>query len=242
MPIGIGIGLSPSLGIGRIGVSKTAAQLLLKNETDGMAWDWVTNSCCIRKASVDTLGTVNQFLTVVGVLTPSVDGATFNISNFASVTFAALGVTVGPYQTACSLYADIRPDLVDGIFHCAFEINDNTTSNLNRLGVNGGNNVYSGGQSGGAAQWSISAVTAVVGTFYKLASGSALNDIALSRDGAAVGVDTVAAMPVTPNKLTFGVNAVSGLAFNGNIKKAMILPRRLVNADLVTLSGTGALP
>lgn len=242
MPLGIGIGLSPSLGKNRGGTGKTAAQLLLKNETDGMAWDWVTNSSCIRKAGVDTLGTANQFLTVVGTLTPSANGATFDASNNASVTLAALGVTAGPYQTACTLYTEMRPDTVNSIIHTAFEFSDGTINNFNRLCVQGGNNTAHIGQSANVAQWAITSGAAVASTFYKMAGGFATNDVAHSRDGAAVGTDVVAVAPVTPNKLSFGLSGAGTLPFVGNIRKVMILPRRLVNADLVTLSGTGVIP
>jgi len=88
---------------------------------------------------------------------------------------------------------------------------------------------------GGVAQPSIDAGTVVSGTAFKLAAAYAVNDFAVSKDGAAVATDSIGTIP-TPTQLNIGSDA-SGNYACGHIARLRYFNTRLTNTTLRFLSG-----
>ena len=79
----------------------------------------------------------------------------------------------------------------------------------------------------------ISSPAFVANTFYKNAASYKVNDFAISRDGAAVVVDTVGSVPLGVDRLEMGGRHLSNSAvLNGYIKSLSYYPARLTNAQL----------
>jgi hypothetical protein len=71
----------------------------------------------------------------------------------------------------------------------------------------------------------------------KLGIAFASNDVASSLDGGAVATDTSATIPTSITTLYLGVGATgTGTQINGHIKKLMYIPRRVTNAQLISLT------
>jgi hypothetical protein len=88
---------------------------------------------------------------------------------------------------------------------------------------------------GGAVQANITGETPAVGTTFKNALAYALNDAAFYSQGASLGTDASVTMP-TPTTLNLGIYSDGTLSLNGYLRKAMVLPRRMTNAELISLT------
>jgi hypothetical protein len=81
----------------------------------------------------------------------------------------------------------------------------------------------------------IDAGTVVADTDHKAAAAWAANDVAISFDGGAAGTDTSATMPAT-TQMSIGSESGGAEFLNGHILYIKYVPRRVVDADLVTES------
>lgn len=87
---------------------------------------------------------------------------------------------------------------------------------------------------GGVTQASITSGTIGIGAAFKQAAAIDTNDVAHSLNGAAVGTDATATMP-TVTALRINSTGAGGSG-TWRIEQAMVLPRRMANADLQTLA------
>jgi hypothetical protein len=92
-------------------------------------------------------------------------------------------------------------------------------------------------RTGNAVQADIISSPIVAGQQYRIAVAWNTNDFAMSMNGATVLTDTVGNIPTGITILAFGTGAQSGsMIGSGHIKLLNYLPRRVSNAELVTMS------
>ena len=118
---------------------------------------------------------------------------------------------------------------------------DNGTTN--RIGnystLVGGTNEYRAFVvDAGVAQADIGGVASRVttGTVAKQAFAFAANDFALSVNGSSVFTDTAGTVPATVNRMSIGSSYIAANFNNGWIRRVVFYPRRLSNAELVSIT------
>jgi hypothetical protein len=149
--------------------------------------------------------------------------------------------TLSPWYNASAgtLYAEVGSAPVNTIAQAAYELNDNLGGGLGRLLTRrtGGGNLATLVVDGGSTQADIGSVATVAGSAtYKVASAFAVNDFALSLNGAAVVTDTSGTMPSTIARLFLGQNFGNAQVLNGYLRRIVYYPRRLSNAELQSIT------
>lgn len=164
----------------------------------------------------------------------------------STVTRAADNISLAtskfPWDAATdSVYAKFRP-LNVAAERRAIQLDDGTANERFTVGSDASANGFAQIVDGGATQLGpLTTGTVTTTAFEQMALAFAANDVALSSDGGAAATDTSATVPtVTTLRFGSGVSAASPL--NGILAKALIVPRRVSNADLQTLTSTGVLP
>ena len=152
--------------------------------------------------------------------------------------------TLSPWYNASegTLYTEysIPFDSSVNIFPIAAAISDNTFSNAIASYLRTvDDTARQAVRVGGVAQTDITSGAAYVyGTTLKQVSAYKVNDFAISVNGAAVGVDTSGTVPVV-DRMGLGGNSVTGGSLNylnGYLRRITYYPRRLSNAELISLT------
>jgi hypothetical protein len=96
-------------------------------------------------------------------------------------------------------------------------------------------------RDGGVVQAEIAGLNgATLGHSVQHAAAWKANDFASSHDGGAIVTDSAGTIP-TPDRLYLGAGPGGGAQLGGHVRQFVYWPRRLTDADLITLSGGGSL-
>jgi hypothetical protein len=116
-------------------------------------------------------------------------------------------------------------------------INDNTNNNTINIATDSATGIIRGSiTTGGVLQTSgVTSGTASANTTFKAALGYATNNVAISGNGGISGVDTSVTLP-TVSQLNLGTRASAQLPINGYLRRITYYPRRLSNAELVSIT------
>jgi hypothetical protein len=154
--------------------------------------------------------------------------------------------TLSPWYNSASgtLYGEfaVAGYVPSGAFPSSAVLSDNTGNNrINLNSTNTGVNLYPYGEitTGGVAQAGFYGATGSsfgVGSVRKSAIAYAANDFAFTTQGVAVQTDTSGTVP-TVDRLYLGVGATGNAQFlNGYLRRVVFYPRRLSNAELVSIT------
>jgi hypothetical protein len=118
-----------------------------------------------------------------------------------------------------------------------FSFDDGTTNNrlITFMAVNGTQPSLRV-VSGGVDQANFAAGTISLGTTFKLAAAYATNDFAATVNGGTVQTDTTGNVPTGQTTARLGVNVALAAAINGYLRRVSFFPRRLSNAELVSIT------
>jgi hypothetical protein len=167
--------------------------------------------------------------TVASQVTRSSDAASMTGTNFSSWYRA----------DAWTMYAEAmnRNGAITGTNFSIYSINDGTQDNESVARFAGSTTVTTslGSNAGVANQWVLSGTATTIGTYKKVATAYALNNVAFSDSGATVSTDTSARIP-PQNRLDIGRNQATTQPLNGTIKKLAYYTERLTNQELVGLT------
>jgi len=164
--------------------------------------------------------------TAAATVTRSADVATMSGTNFSSWY----------NQSAGTIFASILSAPVNTIAQQALYLSDGTASNTIFTRRNSSGSVATAVSSGGVTQGDVSAGSAVVGGgAYKYAFAYAVNDLAESVNGSAVGADTSATIP-TLSQMNLGASVAGIQYLNGHIRAIAYYRQRLPNATLQALT------
>jgi hypothetical protein len=142
-----------------------------------------------------------------------------------------------PYSaTEGTLFAEFTPFNV-GAARRAVEMNDTTAIVRVSLGTDATPNGLFTVIDGGNSQAAIATGTPAANTAFNAAASYAADDFALSVGGAAAEVDTGGTLP-TMTTLRFGSGPSAAEPLNGWLRKVVVLPRAMSDAELVTRSDT----
>lgn len=213
------------------------AQTLLGSETQGIAISYLDDSVYIVDTGTpanDYDGTATAKLTITGTLTASVNGAYFDASNHATLLTSAgpslaSGVTFMVEYLITSLTASTRTCMA---------ADDGTTAEFFRmLGAGGADKASFTTTDGGVAQsaFSTNFDTVPVNSFNRFAGAASTNLVNAAFNGTIHGADDTAATMPTVTTYRFGRSS-TGAALLGNIRRFLILPRRVDNTELAALS------
>jgi hypothetical protein len=155
--------------------------------------------------------------TVASQVTRSADAASMTGANFSSWYRADEG----------TLYMDMTGTPATAT-QTAFRLSNGTTANRIQTGISGTASGLFGRVDANASIQASLGSTAAANTPYKTAFGYALNDFAVSINGASVSTDTSGILPV--------VNIAEFLSGGSTFKKLAFYPERLSNAQLQALT------
>ena len=148
--------------------------------------------------------------------------------------------TLSPWYNASAgaiYFEGVTFDTTPGIFPNAAMFTDGTANN--RSGIvrnNSTGNARSNVVVGGAAQFAADATAWTLNATAKIALAYAVNDFALVVNGGAATTDTLGTIPAV-DRLRLGVDSVGSNAFlNGYLRRVVFYPRRLSNAELVSIT------
>lgn len=168
--------------------------------------------------------------TTTSQVTRSADSASMTGANFSSWYRA----------DAWTMYSEAmdRNGIIAGTNFSIYSISDTTANNETITRFLGSNTVtQSYGSNGGAAnQWVFSGTATSAGTYKKLATAYAINDVAFSDSGATVSTDSSALLISNMTQLLIGGERSATQSLNGTIKKLAYYPKRLTNAELQGLT------
>lgn len=181
-----------------------------------------TGSAVIWGAQVEQGSFATSYIpTVASQVTRSADVASVN--------------TLSPWYNAAegTLYAEASKYVVttDGY---AFSANSGAVANQIGGGVFSAGAGFSAINAGGVAQTFQTLGTLSANTVFKIAVAAATNNANLSVNGAVATTDTSVVMP-TVTLLDIG-KLVAGTYLNGHIRRITYYPRRLSNAELVSIT------
>jgi hypothetical protein len=152
-----------------------------------------------------------------------------------SVTF--LLSTIPSVATAHTIMAEIEMEYADTTSSRALVCLNNGTNDRSQVGLNASGLGTGTVQSASATQAAIAAGPAVLANTYKrIASGAIANSFNTASDGVLGTLDTAGNMPV--GMLNCRLNGISTTSATtiGYLRKALILPRRMTDAELTALS------
>ena len=147
--------------------------------------------------------------------------------------------TLSPWYNASegSLLAELTQTIESANAMIPWEINDLTFDNRIFLAVDtpsaGNRRLTSNMFTGGVSQAQM--FSATLGTTFKAAFAWQTNNLAASQNGSAVQTDTSATIP-SVSRLYLGTRTGTGLFFNGYLRRITYYPRRLSNAELVSIT------
>jgi len=185
------------------------------------------------------VGNTSTFMTFYGL---QVEAGSYPTSYIPTTSTAVTRVVDGPSKTAATaligqtqgtIFFDSFFDDLDTV---NFSISDGTSSNYILIDSSGGAVVFARVQQGGVVQAQINTTAGfyTAGTRLKCAIAYNSNDIAFFINGVLVGVDTSATIPAC-NQIRFARwNGVVAAA--QRVQAAILLPTRLSNAELATLT------
>ena len=141
-----------------------------------------------------------------------------------------------------TLFADAN-SVAGGAFRSTLRATDSAANNFVELGMVTGTNNGQGRYQvnyAGASQvdtGNVSSPAFVANTFYKNAASYKVNDFSISRDGAAVVVDTVGSVPLGLDRLELGGRHITSASLlNGYIKRLTYYPQALTAANLQAIT------
>jgi hypothetical protein len=162
--------------------------------------------------------------TVASQVTRSADVAVMTGANFSSWYNAAEG----------TFYSEVIK-LGNLNFQQVYQVNDGSSSNAMALGFGSGlHPLRFDVTTSGVSQAQITGIanTTALNTSLRTAAAYAVNDFAISGNGAAVATDTLGTVPVV-NQLGIGYRTFSTpLTLTGTIRRIAYFPRRLANSEL----------
>lgn len=166
---------------------------------------------------------------------PTTTAAVTRSADVASVN------TLSPWYNASAgtMYAEIGSAPVNTVVQFAYELNDNLGSGLGRIFTRrtSAGQVGTATISGGVTQADVGSGVSIAGSaIYKVASAFAANDFAAALNGAAPSTSASGAVPNTIARLFLGQNYGGTQLVNGYLRRITYYPRRLSNAELVTLT------
>lgn len=129
-----------------------------------------------------------------------------------------------------------------GEFPTIFRVNDGSANNrMGMVGVlaSGSPLVYASGVAAGVTQFDLNSsapkYAVAAAAAFSRALAYRVDDVAVSGDGQAVDVDTIAALPVGVDQMSLGSH-LGTLYWNGHIRRLAYYPARLLNAQLQALT------
>ena len=144
--------------------------------------------------------------------------------------------TTGWLNAAAGTLMHEATNMVAGVDHKPYQIDDGTANERIQSPINSSNNHLMVVVDGGVTQVSLTVAAATLAT-YKKADAWAVNDFASCVDGGTVATDTSGTIPtVTTLRISDVLNSVP---FFGPIRRVAYFPLRFLNATLVTLTGSG---
>jgi hypothetical protein len=236
--IGIGVGLS----FGKPAAVPTGSGGMLTAETSGIAFDFTDGTMTVKQTGTLVYDgpIIGGPATIVGTLTFGANGSFMNASNNLNAALATLGAT-SDYRTAATVFGTFRrADLVAAV-HTGAVLDNNGNNNEHKIVAHTSGpdaprfQVLTGGVTEaniGGTGWTAIATD----TNYKVAGAVQLNSANAALNGTINVADTAVALPVAVTHLRIGVRVGGTAPLDGNVLRAMFLPRRMSDAELQTLT------
>jgi len=216
------------------------AMTFTSTSTSGTSQIWITDSngaTAPAKAGTESVYVWGAQLEAGAFPTSYIPTTTTALTRAADVASVN---TLSPWYNASAgaiYFEGVTFDTTPGIFPNAAMFTDGTANN--RSGIvrnNSTGNARSNVVVGGAAQFAADATAWTLNATAKIALAYAVNDFALVVNGGAATTDTLGTIPAV-DRLRLGVDSVGSNAFlNGYLRRVVFYPRRLSNAELVSIT------
>lgn len=200
----------------------------------GVAVDFTDGSLRIYDADHPELifdGPFADRMTITGTLSPSADGCYFDGSNYA-----VLNSVLTPWaDSAMTVFVVFKIPSIAGVPQFAMHIDDGGTSNRHFIVVLPAGNVQVLTATSGATVVNRWLTAATAGQWHGVAYAMTTNDANQAFNGTIGSVDASCAAPQGITSLRFG-NRIGSSPLRGYIRRALILPQRLSDTVLPSLS------
>lgn len=225
---------------GMIGLTASAsvddADVIAGEEKDVLAISFIDGTLRIRDSATpgnDYSGSVAGKMTVTGTLTPSVDGAFFDSSNYATLATSAFGWS---NSTGTILLEFMDNSFSTGTHQTGIQIDNGTTGmrhTVRVINTDDDTPEYVGVTSA-VSQWTISPSgwsNYINGTVKRIGCVFSSNAVSASYEGDASSTDSAATMP-TVTTLRLGVDQAGGNPANCYLRRIIIAKRKFSLAEI----------
>lgn len=220
------------------GDGRTPAERLLAQystvDGQGLSVDFTSGSMAVRDSTTAANNFIGDFrskLTVTGTLTPNSQGVLTDASNYATLAATAFPSCVA----ACTVMAEFMVPVLTAVTQAIVCLDDGDTTDRVLLFINSAGTATNEMRSGGAATVSQAAGAYTAATIRRVAAAYQLDNTRLYHNGTASALDTSCAMPLSLTTLRLGRTSAV-LQMDGYLRKLVIIPARLPDAQLASMS------